>query len=45
LPGKTRAQAKQAVFDYIAVFYKRKRWHWSIGYWSLAAFEENQKVA
>ena len=35
----TRAQAKQSIFEYIEVFYNRKRLHSSIGYQSPEAFE------
>ena len=42
---KTRDDAKQAIFDYIEVFYNRKRLHSSIGYLPPAVFEEHQKIA
>jgi len=35
----TRAQARQAIFEYIEVFYNRKRLHSSLGYVSPEAFE------
>jgi len=35
----TRAEAKQAIFEYIEVFYNRTRMHSSIGYMSPEAFE------
>jgi len=35
----TRAQARQAIFEYIEVFYNRKRLHSSLGYMSPEAFE------
>lgn len=42
----TREQAKQAIFDYIEVFYNRKRRHSSIGYVAPLRYEEiNQKAA
>ena len=36
---KTRAELRAAVFEYIEVFYNRKRIHSSIGYKSPAQFE------
>jgi transposase InsO family protein len=41
---KTRAQAKQALFEYIEIFYNRQRSHSAIGYYSPAAYEERQNV-
>lgn len=38
---KTREQAKQSIFEYIEVFYNRKRRHSTLGYYSPKAFEEN----
>jgi transposase InsO family protein len=35
----TRAQARQSIFEYIEVFYNRKRLHSSLGYQSPEAFE------
>jgi transposase InsO family protein len=35
----TRAQARQSIFEYIEVFYNRRRLHSSIGYQSPEAFE------
>ncbi len=35
----TRAEAKAAIFEYIEVFYNRKRLHSSLGYVSPEAFE------
>ena len=35
----TREQAKQSIFEYIEVFYNRKRLHSSLGYQSPEAFE------
>jgi transposase InsO family protein len=35
----TREQAKQSIFEYIEVFYNRKRLHSSLGYMSPEAFE------
>jgi len=35
----TRAQARRAVFDYIEVFFNRKRLHSSLGYLTPAAYE------
>jgi transposase InsO family protein len=37
---KTRAQAKNHAFDYIEVYYNRKRLHSRLGYVSPEAFEE-----
>jgi putative transposase len=37
---KTRDELRQAVFEYIEVFYNRKRRHSSLGFVSPAAFEE-----
>ena len=36
---KTRAEAKSAIFDYVEVFYNRRRRHSSLGYLSPAEFE------
>ena len=38
----TRAQAQQSIFEYIEVFYNRKRLHSSIGYQSPEAFEASR---
>jgi len=35
----TRAQARASIFEYIEVFYNRRRLHSSLGYQSLEAFE------
>jgi transposase InsO family protein len=37
---QTRKEAKAAIFEYIDVFYNRKRKHSSLGYMSLIAFEK-----
>lgn len=37
---KTREQAKQSIFEYIEVFYNRKRRHSTIGYLSPSIFEK-----
>jgi putative transposase len=38
-PFATRAEARQAIFEYIEVWYNRQRLHSSLGYMSPAAFE------
>jgi putative transposase len=40
---QTREEAKTALFDYIEVFYNRKRRHSSLGYLSPVAYEEREK--
>ena len=35
----TRAQARRAIFDYIEVFYNRRRLHSTLGYLSPAEYE------
>jgi transposase InsO family protein len=44
---KTRSDAKYQVFEYVEVYYNRKRFHSTLGYLSPVAFEENEtkKVA
>lgn len=42
---RTRKEAKADVFDYIEVFYNRRRRHSSLGYLSPAEFEAKEKVA
>ena len=37
----TRAEAREAIFEYIEVFYNRRRRHSSIGYVSPVEFEMN----
>ena len=41
----TRAQAKQAIFEYIEVFYNRERLHSSLGYLSPSEFEAQTLAA
>jgi len=41
---KTREEARSAIFDYIELFYNRKRIHAYLGYQSPVAFELNQRV-
>lgn len=36
---KTREEAKQSIFEYVEVFYNRKRRHSTLGYISPMAFE------
>lgn len=40
---KTREEAKQAIFEYILVFYNRKRKHSTLGYLSPVEFEKQWK--
>ncbi len=40
---QTRGEAKTAVFDYIEVFYNRKRKHSSLGYLSPVDYEKHEK--
>jgi transposase InsO family protein len=42
---KTRNDARKYIFDYIEIFYNRKRKHSAIGYNSPVAFEKLKKVA
>jgi putative transposase len=42
---QTREEAKQDIFNYIEVFYNRKRLHSTNDYWSPVDYEEMQKVA
>lgn len=42
---RTREQAKQSIFEYIEVFYNRKRRHSTLGYIAPAVFENLRKVA
>lgn len=39
----TREQAKQSIFEYVEVFYNRKRLHSTLGYYSPMAFEKKWK--
>ena len=41
---KTRAEAKHSIFEYIEVFYNRKRRHSTLGYRSPVIFENNWAV-
>jgi putative transposase len=38
-PASTRAEARASIFEYIEVFYNRKRLHSALGYQSPEAFE------
>jgi transposase InsO family protein len=38
-PWRTRARARQAIFEFIEIFYNRQRLHSSLGYLSPAEFE------
>ena len=42
---KTREEAKQAIFDYIEVFYNRQRLHSTNDYWSQVDYEKMNKVS
>ncbi len=42
---KTRDEAKRSIFEYIEIFYNRKRRHSSLGYKSPVEFEELRMVA
>jgi putative transposase len=42
---KTREEAKQAIFEYIEVFYNRKRLHSANDYLSPVEFERSKKTA
>ncbi len=42
---RTRREARQAIFNYIEVFYNRQRRHSYLGYLSPAEFEELAKSA
>ena len=44
IPFRTRDEARREVFDYIEVFYNRKRRHSTLGYVSPAEYEEKQAV-
>lgn len=39
---ETRGQARRELFEYIEVFYNRKRRHSALGYLSPSRFEENR---
>ena len=41
---KTREEAKQALFEYIEIFYNRKRSHSSNNYLAPAEYERNTKI-
>ena len=40
----TRQEARQAIFEYVEVFYNRKRRHSALGYLSPVKFEERQRA-
>jgi putative transposase len=42
---KTRAEARQAIFEYIEIFYNRIRLHSSLGYMSPIEYEQSFKLA
>lgn len=42
---RTRAQARQEIFEYIEVFYNRIRLHSTLGYMSPVEFDQNYKLA
>jgi len=41
----TRSEARQAIFEYIEVFYNRQRRHSALGYLSPVAYEAHQRTA
>ena len=41
---KTREEAKQAIFEYIEIFYNRKRIHSTNDYLSPVDFEERREI-
>ena len=41
----TRAEARRGVFEYIEVFYNRRRRHSSLGYLSPASYEATRRVS
>jgi len=41
---RTRAEAAQAIFEWIEVFYNRQRLHSSLGYLSPAEYEERLRA-
>ncbi len=40
--GKSHTQARQAIFEFIEIWYNRQRRHSSLGYVSPLAFEQRQ---
>ncbi len=40
----TRQEARRAIFEYVEVFYNRKRRHSALGYLSPVEFEERQRA-
>jgi len=42
---RTRAEARQAIFEYIEVFYNRIRLHWALGYMSPVEYEQMKAAA
>jgi putative transposase len=44
-PWPTRAAARQAIFDYVEVFYNRRRRHSTLGYLSPVAYEAAHQAA
>ncbi|WP_184312344.1 IS3 family transposase, partial [Anaerosolibacter carboniphilus] len=42
---RTRSEARQSVFEYIEIFYNRKRLHSTLGYKTPISYENERKLA
>lgn len=42
---RTRSEARQSVFEYIEIFYNRKRLHSALGYKTPISYENERKLA